>query len=73
MTIFELYDKLIIRFKEMDGVEKLLDQPVAVMADTEPEPALMPWNYVPFKDRRPEYRVTADLCGTKGEAYTEKP
>ncbi len=73
MTIFELYEKLIIRFKETDGVSELLDQPVVITADTEPEPALMPWNYVPFKDRRPEFRVTADLCGTRGEAYTETP
>lgn len=33
----------------------------------------MPWNYVPFKDRRPEYRVEASFRGSIGEAYTETP
>lgn len=73
MTMFELYDQLIMKFSELPGIANLWDETVVITADKEPEPALMPWNYIPFKDRRPEYRVTADFRGTKGEAYTENP
>lgn len=73
MTIFELYDQIIEKFCGIPEVADFLDDPVVITADSEPEPALMPWNYIPFKDRRPEYRVCADFRGTKGEAYTETP
>ena len=73
MTIFELYDELIRKFLELPGVTEFLGDEITVVRDENPEPALMPWNYIPFKDRRPEYRVTASFRGTKGEAYTETP
>lgn len=73
MNINEIYDKLIEKFLAVPGVEALLDKSVVIKRDEEPEPALMPWNYIPFKGRRPEYRVTAKILGTDGEAYTETP
>lgn len=73
MTIQEIYDKLINRFLAVPGVSGMLDEPVIIKGDEKPEPALMPWNYIPFKDRRPEYRVTAQFKESYGEAYTETP
>ena len=73
MTIYELYDELIKKFMQLPGVSDFLRENISVVRDENPEPALMPWNYIPFKDRRPEYRVTADFRGVKGEAYTENP
>ena len=73
MTIQEIYDKLTEKFLGLKGVSDILDERIEIRADKEPEPALMPWNYVPFKDKRPEYRVTASFKGYEGEAYTETP
>lgn len=73
MTIQDLYEQITERFFAIPGMEELLSQPVSVRADSDPEPALMPWNYIPFKDRRPEYRVCASFNGFEGEAYTETP
>lgn len=73
MTIQDIYKNLIDKFYELPGVSDMLSQKISIKGDSEPEPTLMPWNYIPFKDRRPEYRVTAEFNGFRGEAYTELP
>ena len=73
MTIQEIYDRLMEKFLAIPEVSGFLDETVSIKMDSEPEQTLMPWNYIPFTGRRPEYRVYADFRGYLGEAYTEKP
>ena len=73
MTIQEIYDNLIEKFCALPEVPALLPLPISIKADSEGETTPMPWNYIPFKDRRPEYRVTARFNEYEGEAYTETP
>lgn len=73
MTITQLYDQIITAFNELPGAKDLLDEEVVVMANSEGEKTLRPENDPPSTVARPEYCVTAMLCGSKGEAYTERP
>ena len=76
MTIIELYDQIISRFHELEGVSDLLNEKVSVSVSAEPEKTLRPENDPPSTVARPEYCVTAVLSGPKegrGEAYTETP
>ena len=73
MTISELYEMIKERFLAVPGVNELLDLPVKVTADTDPEKTLLPEGAVPSAAKRGEYRVCASLSGTTGEAYTETP
>ncbi len=73
MTISELYDQIIERFCALPGVKEVLEETITIKADTEPEATLMPEGDVPSPASRPEYRVTAEYKGAKGEAYTETP
>ena len=73
MTINELYQKILSGFYELDGAKALLNETVSVKKSEEPERTLRPENDPPSTVARPEYGVTATLCGVKGEAYTEDP
>ena len=73
MTIKELYDQIISGFSALKGAEDLLDKEVSVTGSSEPERTLLPDNEPPSTVARPEYCVTAELLGVKGEAYTETP
>ncbi|MBR5930526.1 MAG: hypothetical protein IKZ95_00710 [Lachnospiraceae bacterium] len=73
MTINELYQKILSGFYELDGAKALLNETVSVKKSEEPERTLRPENDPPSTVARPEYCVTATLCGAKGEAYTEEP
>ena len=73
MTIKELYDQILSSFYALEGAEALLQETVSVDAAKEPEQTLRPENDPPSTVARPEYCVTAELCGVKGEAYTEEP
>ena len=73
MTIEELYQQILSAFYKLDGAEALLNEPVFVTPSAEPEKTLRPENDPPSTVARPEYCVTATLCGVKGEAYTEEP
>ena len=73
MTIDELYQQILSAFYRLDGAEALLNETVSVTPSAEPEKTLRPENDPPSTVARPEYCVTATLCGVKGEAYTEEP
>ena len=73
MTVKELYQQIISCFYELPGVHKLLHEAVTVTASQEPEHTLRPEEDPPSTAARPEYCVTAEICGVKGEAYTETP
>ena len=73
MNMNEIYDELKYRFTTLYGVEELMEQPVVIVPDNEPETTLLPEGDVISAVNRPEYRVTAKICGSKGEAYTECP
>lgn len=72
MTIKELYDQILSGFYGLEGAKDLLDERVSVTVSKEPEQTLRPENEPLSTVARPEYCVTAELCGTKGEAYTEE-
>lgn len=73
MTIEELYGQILSAFNQLDGAKELLQEKVSVTASAEPEKTLRPKDDPPSTVARPEYAVTATLCGVKGEAYTETP
>ena len=73
MTMIELYEQIVSSFLKVPGVTELLDEPVSVSADPEPEVTLLPPGESPGQANRPEYRVTAAFRDTNGEAYTESP
>ena len=73
MTINELFDSIKTKFLALPGVEELLDEPVCCRADSKPERTLLPEGDIPSEASKPEYRVTALICNTRGEAYTETP
>lgn len=73
MTITELYQKILSAFHALPGASGLLKETVAVTVSSEPEQTLRPEKDPASTVARPEYCVTAELCGTKGEAYTETP
>lgn len=73
MTIQELQEQMISAFRELPGAADLLCERVTATGSEEPEHTLRPENDVPSLAARPEYCVTAELCGKKGEAYTETP
>ena len=74
MTIKELYDQILSAFHKLEGAEALLNESVTVTFSKEPERTLRPETEpVVSEAARPEYCVTAVLCGAKGEAYTETP
>lgn len=73
MTIAQIYEQLISKFRAIPEVSEFLNETVTVTRDFTPEPALMPHTYVPFGGSTPEYRVTALFRDCPGEAYTEKP
>ena len=71
MTIIELYKELKEKFLDINGVSDLLGETVTVIADKTPEATLMPEGYQLSSVKRGEYRVNAQILGSKGEAYTE--
>lgn len=73
MTMKELYDQILAAFYGLKGAGALLKETVSVAASAEPESTLRPENDPPSTVARPEYCVTATLCGVKGEAFTENP
>ena len=73
MTIEELYQQIISAFYALEGVEPLLKETVSVTASKDPEQTLRPETEPVSAVARPEYCVKADICGVKGEAYTETP
>lgn len=73
MTIKELYDQILSGFYGLEGAEALLKETVTVTASEDPEETLRPENEPVSTVSRPEYCVAAELCGVKGEAYTEEP
>ena len=66
MTIDELYQQILSAFYRLDGAEALLNETVSVTPSAEPEKTLRPENDPPSTVARPEYCVTATLCGVKG-------
>lgn len=73
MTIKEVYDQIIFRFSALKGAADLLNEEVFVTGSKQPEKTLRPADEPPSTVARPEYCVTAELLGVKGEAYTEEP
>ena len=73
MTISDIYNRMMNSFYDLQGTGALLDLPVRILADTEPEQTLRPDGDTPSSVSRPEYRVTAILLDHHGEAYTEHP
>ena len=73
MTVNELYQQILTGFYGLEGAKALLGETVTVTASKEPEKTLRPENDPPSTVAHPEYAVTAELCGVKGEAYTEEP
>lgn len=73
MTIEELYQQILSAFYGLEGAKALLPEMVSVTASAEPEKTLRPEKDPPSTVARPEYCVTATICGVKGEAYTENP
>ena len=73
MTVKDLYQQIITAFYGLDGTKDLLKETVSVSGSKEPERTLRPENEPASSVARPEYCVTATLCGVKGEAYTEEP
>lgn len=73
MTIQELYDQIISGFHALNGADSLLHEMVSVTASEQPERTLRPDHEPVSAAARPEYPVTATICGVKGEAYTEEP
>ena len=73
MTVTDLYQEILAEFYKRDGAQELLGEAVSVTVSEEPERTLRPEGDPPSTVARPEYCVTAELCGVKGEAYTETP
>lgn len=73
MTVNELYQQIISRFYALPEVSELLEMEVNVTFSSEPVKTLRPEGDPPSTVSRPEYCVTADIDGVKGEAYTETP
>lgn len=73
MTVTELYQQILDRFYQLPGVSELLKETIQATASEEPEHTLLPENDPPSTVAQPEYCVTAELKGTKGEAYTRNP
>lgn len=73
MTMQEIYDQIIERFRALPGVQDLLSEIVDIRASRRPEKTLMPELDVPSQVNRPEYCTFANFKGAKGEAYSETP
>lgn len=73
MTVKELYQQILSCFYELSGVSDLLNETVTVTVSKEPEHTLRPEEDPLSTVARPEYCVTAEIRGAKGEAYTENP
>lgn len=73
MTIQEIYDQIIERFRALPGVQDLLGEIIDIRASRRPEITLMPEGDVPSQVNRPEYCTFAKFKGAKGEAYSETP
>lgn len=73
MNLLDLHQEMIKNFLELPGSQAILNEPVRIVPDLEPEVTLMPAGDVPSPASRPEWRVTATCCGSQGEAYTECP
>lgn len=73
MTIQEIYDQILERFRALPGVEELLSEIVDIRGSRRPEVTLMPEGDFPSPANRPEYCTFAKFKGAKGEAYSETP
>ena len=73
MTVTDLSQKILTEFYKQEGARELLGETVTVTVSEEPEHTLRPEGDPPSTVARPEYCVTAVLCGCTGEAYTETP
>lgn len=73
MTMQEIYDQILERFRALPGVAPLLGEIVDVRGNHRPEITLMPEGDVPSEVNRPEYCTYAKFKGARGEAYSETP
>jgi len=73
MTVTQLYEQILSAFHQLEGTDQLLTETVTVTVSEEPEHTLRPPEDPPSTVAKPEYCVTAQIRGVKGEAYTETP
>lgn len=61
MTVAELCEQILSRFRALPGIEDLMEEPLVVTVSEEPERTLRPENDPPSTVASPEYCVTAKI------------